>query len=378
MLMTKKTKTNNLARRLLLPVVFVAGIGIGITLWWFWAIASPQSRLFSSSSPILSKVQLKIANGTSTQAIGVALESAGVIRSELALRLWLKWQELNGDRLPLRAGNYEFSLNQSLPQIVRQIKTQIPLEVSFTIPEGWAIADMAQYFEQKGFFTAQDFLEATGKSTKSATYKAIIKRQSWLPNKISSLEGFLYPDTYQISVDQASPELIANIMLDRFREVALPIYQNLPKPRCQLPCNPNLSLLDWVTFASIVETEAVLDQERSLIAGVFWQRLKLNMRLESDPTVEYGLNIKQTKDQPLTLTQVRTLSPYNTYLNQGLPPSAIASPGLKSLKAALHPVNTNFLFFVARYDGSHIFSRTLKEHEAAIATVNQSLNQSPN
>jgi len=398
-----KTKSKTLTPLLLLLAAATTITGIG--LWWLWAIAAPGSHFlthFEAQPPITniklskfrqSKVKLKIADGASTQAIGADLETAGVIRSGLAMRLWLKWEEWQGDRLPLRAGVYEFKLDQSLPQVIRQIKTQLPLEVSFTIPEGWAIAEMAQYFEQQGFFSAQDFLQAVGKSLTNESIdrsrlKAIMKRHPWLPPQISSLEGFLYPDTYRIVPDQATPELVADIMLNRFAEVALPIYQRpIPKPikpvppknikaRCQSPCQPNLSLLEWVTFASIVEKEAVIDQERAIIAGVFWQRLKLNMRLESDPTVEYGLNIKQTKDQPLTLTQVRTSSPYNTYLNQGLPPGAIASPGLKSLKATLNSANTDFLFFVARYDGSHIFSRTLAEHEAAIATVNEALKNS--
>jgi len=109
--------------------------------------------------------------------------------------------------------------------------------------------------------------------------------------------------------------------------------------------------------------------ERPRIAGVFVRRLRLGMKLESDPTVEYGLNIQQTPDQPLTLNQVRTPSPYNTYLNRGLPPTPIASPGLASLKATLAPENTEYIFFVARYDGTHVFSRTLAEHEAAVVAI---------
>jgi len=110
-----------------------------------------------------------------------------------------------------------------------------------------------------------------------------------------------------------------------------------------------------------------------LIAGVFAKRLRENMNLASDPTVEYALGIRQTVDTPLTLEQVKVSSPYNTYQNPGLPPTAIASPGLASLEASLYPENTDFLYFMARYDGTHIFSRTLAEHEAAIAQVNKQL-----
>ena len=158
-------------------------------------------------------------------------------------------------------------------------------------------------------------------------------------------------------MDQITAPAVVDVMLDRFETVALPIYQETPEP--------NLSLLEWVTLASIVEKESVVPDERNLIAGVFTNRLVRGMPLGADPTVEYGLGIRQTKDQPLTWTQVETPSPYNTYLNPGLPPTPIASPGQASLAATLSPEATDYLYFVARYDGTHVFSRTLAEHEAA-------------
>ena len=128
-----------------------------------------------------------------------------------------------------------------------------------------------------------------------------------------------------------------------------------------------------MTLASIIEKEAVVPQERARIAGVFLSRLHRGQRLQSDPTVEYSLGIRQTVAQPLTLAQVNTPSPYNTYLNSGLPPTPIASPGLASLRAALYPEKTPYLYFVARYDGTHIFSRTLSEHQAAQTAIRKQL-----
>ena len=125
-----------------------------------------------------------------------------------------------------------------------------------------------------------------------------------------------------------------------------------------------------------MEKESVVQQERPLIAGVFTARLQQGMRLESDPTVEYGLGIRQTADQPLTYAQVGTPNPYNTYLNAGLPPTAIASPGIASLQATLNPESTEYLFFVARYDGTHVFSRTLTEHVAATKQIRREREQS--
>ena len=184
----------------------------------------------------------------------------------------------------------------------------------------------------------------------------------WLPH----LEGFLYPDTYQLDGDAISPEAVIKQMLGRFEQLALPIYQKNQK-------NTKLDLKEWVTLASIVEKEAVVASERNRISGVFNNRLNKGMTLGSDPTVEYALGIRQTKEKPLTFKQVETPSPYNTYINVGLPPTPIASPGIASLEATLTPENTEYLYFMARYDGTHIFSRTQAEHDAAIAKVDQQL-----
>ncbi|MGB0561417.1 MAG: endolytic transglycosylase MltG, partial [Spirulinaceae cyanobacterium] len=133
-----------------------------------------------------------------------------------------------------------------------------------------------------------------------------------------------------------------------------------------------LPLLDWVTLASLVEKEAAVDEERATIAGVFFNRLERDMKLEADPTVEYAFGLTQTPDQPLTLEQVQQPSPYNTYVNTGLPPGPIASPSLKSLNAVLEPEATDYLYFVARYDGTHAFSTTQAEHEAAKTEIQNS------
>jgi len=330
--------------------------GIVSSSWWVWASAAPSN--FGA------KIRLTISDGMPTQAIAQELESAGVIRSSLALRLWVMWQSLrSSDSVALRSGTYDFATNQSLPEVVAQIQTAKSSEVRFTIPEGWSIAQMASLFEEQGFFASKDFVIAAQRSSP--------RRRNWLPEDIPSLEGFLFPDTYQILPSEATPDRIIDLMLNRFEEVALPLYQDnqAGKPKVKI------SLKDWVTLASIVEKEAVIESERRIISGVFWNRLRQNKRLESDPTVEYGLNIRQTPENPLTLEQVRTSSPYNTYLNEGLPPGAIASVGLASLKATLDPATTDYFFFVAKFDGSHVFSRTLEEHEKALQAIDKKIQQ---
>lgn len=347
-----KKKSNWLFYSAAIPLTILAA-GVASSSWWVWASAAP--------SGFNSQIRVTISEGMPTQVIGQELEDAGVIRSNLALRLWLQWQSFRSTQgVTLRSGTYDFRTNQSLQQVTEQIQTAQSTEVRFTIPEGWSIAQMAQLFEERNFFPSQDFVIATQRTS---------PRRDWLPKDIPSLEGFLFPDTYQILPSEATPDRIINLMLDRFEQVALKTYQEnqagTPKVK--------ISLKDWVTLASIVEKEAVIESERRIISGVFWNRLKKNMRLEADPTVEYGLNIRQTPENPLTLEQVRTDSPYNTYLNEGLPPGAIASAGLASLKATLEPAATDYLFFVAKFDGSHVFSRTLEEHEKALQIIDKQI-----
>ncbi|MFZ4640741.1 MAG: endolytic transglycosylase MltG [Nodosilinea sp.] len=322
--------------------------------WWSWAI-SPVSP---GEDPAHQTVQIQIPPGTSGQQIGEDLEAAGLIHSSLAWKIWSRWQAQQSPGGGFQSGTYALAPTRSMTDIARTIWKGEVIQATFTIPEGWNRRQMATYFEQQGYFKASEFLAITENIPR--------QKYPWLPEGIPHLEGFLFPDTYQLPAEKLTPELVRNRMLDRFEATALPLYQK---------SKTNVSLLDWVTLSSIVEKEAVVADERSTIAGVFTNRLRQRMPLGADPTVEYGLGISQTPDKPLTWAQVGTPSPYNTYINQGLPPTPIASPGLASLKATLSPANTDYMFFVARYDGTHVFSRTLKEHEAAKQAIRQTFHQ---
>ncbi len=321
--------------------------------WWSWATGPAKAGEPTADQT----VQIQIPPGTSGQQIGQDLEAAGLIRSPLAWKLWSRWQARQSPGGGFQAGTYALTPTSSMTEIANTIWTGQVIQTSFTIPEGWNRKQMAAYFEQEGFFPAADFLAATEQ----------IPRQDypWLPNGIPHLEGFLFPDTYQLPAEGITAEQVRNMMLAQFEATALPIHQQ---------ATTDLSLLDWVTLSSIVEKEAVIPDERGVIAGVFTNRLQQNIPLGADPTVEYGLGITQTPEQPLTWAQVETPSPYNTYINPGLPPTPIASPGQASLAAALAPEATDYLFFVARYDGTHVFSRTLDEHEAAKNAIRETFN----
>lgn len=334
-------------------LTLVVGGGIGISwLWWQNAISPVASNAENKEVPFT------VESGMVGQQIGAKLAEEGLIKSPSAWKLWTKWQQQQDNRGGFKAGTYLVSSDESLPDIATKIWRGEIMQTNFTIPEGWSIAQMAAYFESLGYFTAKEFIAAAS----NIPYD----KYSWLPEGIPHLEGFLYPDTYKISSDLTNdPQAIIEAMLDSFEKIALPVYKE---------AKTDYSLLEWVTLASVVEKESVIQAERPLIAGVFTARLQQGIRLESDPTVEYGLGIRQTADQPLTYAQVGTPSPYNTYRNLGLPPTAISSPGIASLKATLEPESTEYLFFVARYDGTHVFSKTLAEHEAATQKIRRERN----
>jgi UPF0755 protein len=321
-------------------LALAAGVGTG-WIWWSRAIAPARGQAGA--------ITLQIPEGSAAEAVGEKLMAAGLIHSMTAWKLWTKVALSQNPSGSFKTGIYELSPQATLPELAQTIWTGQVKQASFTIPEGWSMQEMASYFEKLGWFSAVDFLKATQNVPRD--------RFPWLP-QAPFLEGYLFPDTYQVSLDVRSPDTVIDSMLKRFESQALPLYQ-------QRQNLPNLSLKDWVTLSSIVEKEAVVSKERPLIAGVFWNRLQQSITLGSDPTVEYGLGIRQTPDHPLTLLQVKIPSPYNTYINAGLPPTPIASPGLASLKAVLAPEQTDYLYFVARYDGTHVFSKTLGEHEQA-------------
>lgn len=329
-----------------LLTVLAGGIG---TSWWNSITAPPATE------PNAKSIQIQIKSGTSAQAVGQELETKGAIKSQLAWKLWTSWQAKQGKGSP-QIGTYEVSPNQPLPAVAAQILEGKVVQSGFTIREGWNIKQMGEYFEKQGLFKAADFVAATKEIPKD--------KFPWLPDGIPHLEGFLFPETYKVPAETITPKGVVTQMLKQFEQIALPEYQ-------KAAATQKLTLLQWVSLSSVVEKEAVMPIERPKIAGVFTTRLAKNMRLESDPTVEYGLGIKQTADRPLTFKEVQRPNPYNTYMNAGIPPGPIASPGIGSLKAVLNPDSTDLLFFVAKYDGTHVFSKTLSEHVAATQSIRQ-------
>jgi UPF0755 protein len=287
-----------------------------------------------------------VENGASFHQVARRLKAAGVIRSEYALILLA---ELSGQARKIKPGDYDFAGGESLRAILDGLTSGAYAAVTVTIPEGLTVRQIAQKFEQAGLTCQSDFELAAG-------YGPLIRAVGLGP---MGAEGFLFPATYRVPRHADAPEIVAT-MLMRF-------YENLTPMVEQRMFAVGLDARQVVTLASIIEKEAKVPGERPLIASVFFNRLRLGIPLQSDPTAQYNL---EGVSQPASLA-VHMRSQFNTYDFAGLPPGPIANPGASSINAALYPASTDYLYFVARGDGTHIFSRTLKEHEHAIAALRE-------
>jgi UPF0755 protein len=296
-------------------------------------------------------VRFDVAPGEGLKTTLVHLREHGLIRSADFTYLQVR---LQGPTI-LRPGVYKLEPGPPADLLAKMARGDIDSK-RVTFPEGSSLRRMAAALDAKQF---------DGHAYRAA---AVVtpERQRLYPFLAAlpigrSLEGYLFPDTYDVAV--AGETALVDRQLARFAEVAMPLWDKRPVGWLH-------NLDQTVTMASIVELEAVRPTERPVIAGVFWRRLQIGMTLGSDPTVEYALQRHQDA-KGLSYRDVAIDSPYNTYKYPGLPPTAIANPGQASLEATLHPEATPYLYFVARGDGSHVFSRTLAEHVQAGVKIRQ-------
>ncbi|MCR4442030.1 MAG: endolytic transglycosylase MltG [Peptococcaceae bacterium] len=282
-----------------------------------------------------------IKPGATPLEIASDLEKQGLIKSS---RAFLLYSRLAGKIDRFKAGQYLLSPSYNTPKIVDIIEKGKVATITFTIPEGYTLRQIADVLVKQGIATEEEFWNAA----KQGHYDYPFLKD--LPKTERRLEGYLFPDTYLIPKGMKVDKVI-DLMLRRFDQV----YKKLPNNKTGLTTH------EVVTLASIVEGEAVLDKERPLIASVFLNRLKIGMKLDSDATIQYSLD-KHT--ERVLYKDLEIDSPYNTYRHKGLPPGPIGSPGEASLRAVLEPAETKYRYFVAKKDGSgeHVFAVSLAEH----------------
>ena len=270
--------------------------------------------------------------------------------------LFIKYVRLNDYDRQLEAGTYFLNQTQTLAEIAYALTDSRSSQFPFRILEGWRIEEVAAAIDDNPYFafSGQDFLNVVGQN---AQIDPSFAGQIGLPSG-ASLEGFLYPDTYQLPAE-VTPMMLRDILTETF-------LKNVGVQLIEDAATQGLSVYQVVTLASIVQREAVHTDEQPLIASVYRNRLSIGQRLEADPTVQYGLGYRDGTWWPRITAANYTdvFSPYNTYLNDGLPPGPIANPGITAIQAVVYPAESDFYYFRAdcRDDGYHTFARTFQEH----------------
>ena len=313
--------------------------------------------------------RFEVVPGTPAKLIGLNLEDGGIIGDERLFEAYVRVNEL-GTRL--QAGTFVLSPAMTIVEIAEELQHALAAGVVVAIPEGWRLEQTADYLARANVFS--DTVENL--SPQAELYRSIgltrdlsavagpdVPFVDAIPDG-ASLEGYLFPDTYELDKDTPQAADLVARQLQNFAAKVLPLHE-----QALAAGTTTLSLHEMLTVASVVEREAVVAAERPTIAGVYLNRLENGIRLEADPTVQYAMGYQPGADQwwktPVSLEEYGgVLSPYNTYLNSGLPPGPIASPGISSIQAVLAPEEHDFLYFVALPDesGAHVFALTFEEH----------------
>ncbi len=311
---------------------------------WYWWRGTARPAGPPGSRP----VRITVAPGASVTGVGDELEKRGVIRSAWA---WsVRARRASAAKVALQPGVYDVSPSEPPARILRRLVNGDVVRVKVTFPEGFTIRQIARRLGARGAVADENrFLDLVSRhgSTLRASFRPPAR-----------LEGYLFPDTYVFPVG-ASEAQVAQQMLGNFDRL---VARGVEKERARR--RRTLSVL--VIVASLIEREAKVDRDRARIAGVIYNRLKKGMPLQIDATVQYARGRHVSR---LLFRDLKVDSPYNTYKRKGLPLGPICCPGLASLKAALAPETHPYLFYVARKDGSHVFGRTLAEHNHNIALV---------
>lgn len=290
----------------------------------------------------------KVTYGSSLREITKSLKENGFIRNQFAYELYVR---LYPKQRMAKAGYYKLGAGMSVPRIVWELRRGIPPMVKVTIPEGLTIQETANLLAQKGLVNRDKFIALAKDTNFIGGILGEYQFSEWP-------EGCLFPDTYNIELDNEPEKEILTKMLLRFKEVIEENFRDLTSAKQR----------EVIIIASMVEKEARKAAERPIIAGIFYNRLKLGYPLQSCATVQYSLGKRKER---LYYKDLQVNSPYNTYLHQGLPPGPIANPGLASIKAAVNPTKVNYLYFVARPDGTHVFSKTYRQHLNAQRKIGQ-------
>ncbi|MDO5331484.1 MAG: endolytic transglycosylase MltG [Bacillota bacterium] len=360
----QKKKTGRTAFKVLLALVLIIAICI---IGGYNYVKNYESTVDPMSDEFVS---FEVPKGASTTRIAKLLKEAGLIKNDTLFKYKSKFCKLDGK---YQAGEYELSPAMNTSEIMAALQDAKRETTRITIKEGWSLIQIANYLEEQGVVKADDFYKSLENDNFDQNFVSDLKDTAPDPTGHltahgNRLEGFLFPETYDIYVG-SSAKAIINKMLNQFEKVFDEELQKKLKEN-------NLSLQEAITIASLIEGETQLDKERSLVSSVIYNRLNGNAtgkKLQFCSSILYALGYH--KDRVL-YADLEIESPYNTYINPGLPAGPINSPGLACIKAALNPANTDYLYFVVstKGDGSHNFTSKYTEHEQNAAQYQGTLN----
>jgi UPF0755 protein len=320
--------------------IFAVGLLAGLVI--LYVLLRLYGLFFLPSEPSGILRYIHVPKGASAEQIADKLVAHGVLHNRLHFLIAARMMRAEKD---LKFGEYELHAGMAPVAAVRKLTAGRTLTQRLTIPEGLTIEQIGNRLEGSGLTSKDDLLERARSE----------ELREMLAVRNDTLEGFLFPDTYYITGEE-TPDNLVRMMVNRFEEV----YRN---EAAESDLSGEYDTFDIVTIASMVEKEASADSEKPLIAGVIYNRLRKKMRLDCDVTIQYALN---KYGRRLTYADLAADSPYNTYVHTGLPPGPICNPGRASLRAALRPAQTEYLYFVSKNNGTHHFSETLAEHNRAV------------
>jgi UPF0755 protein len=318
-----------------LAIVVAAGVIVAAAGLWF------RDAVYGDRSAPATATTFIVQRGATLGDVVAGLQNAGILAHPIAIRILARFRN---DEADIQSGQFRFPAHQTSDEILRRLVAGTAAAVWVTFPEGFTARQIGARLAGRQLGNAAAF-------DRYAARTHLNVDGTWTP----SLEGYLFPSTYLVPVD-AAPDRIARILTDQF-------FRELPANAASKARAFGLTVPQVITVASLIEREAQADDERPLMAGVYYNRLRAGMPLEVDATIEYVFPEHHTV---ITRRDLEIDSPYNTYRHSGLPPTPIANPGKASIDAAFAPIHSQYLFYVYKGNGHHAFAKTLEEHNANV------------
>lgn len=285
-----------------------------------------------------------ISSGETVINIASNLENQGIIKNRY---VFLLTAFLKNDLRNMQAGKYLLNSDMSNSEIINMLASGETIKNKITIPEGWTNNEIAEYFESKELFSKKDVISSLNSS--SYNYEFLADK----PNNLS-LEGYVFPDTYLLEIDESLENTIKIILNNFDKKLSPELKQEISKQ--------NKTIFEIITMASLIEKEVITYEDKQLVSGILWKRIEVNMPLQVDATIIYALG--QKKDL-ISVEDTKIDSPYNTYKYRGLPLGPICNPGFESIKAAIYPKESDYWYYLSKSNKETVFSKTLEEHNIA-------------